>query len=125
MPSLSLNVGLNNGRKLPFGGGAAPSGIPLSTTNINITYSGRTRTLVKQSDTFWYNARFGPNDPIDCENYRFSLRYQNSQWEFLERQDYIDDGCNTGGEILTSTNAGASSTIPDSGWSPAITITAA
>jgi hypothetical protein len=27
MPSLSLNVGLNNGRKLPFGGGAAPSSL--------------------------------------------------------------------------------------------------
>ena len=34
MPSLSLNVGLNNGRKLPFGGGAAPSGIPTATTTI-------------------------------------------------------------------------------------------
>ena len=34
MPSLSLNVGLNNGRKLPFGGGAAPSGIPVATSNI-------------------------------------------------------------------------------------------
>ena len=33
MPSLSLNVGLNNGRKLLFGGGAAPSGIPVATTS--------------------------------------------------------------------------------------------
>ena len=33
MPSLSLNIGLNNGRKLPFGGGAAPSGIVVATTN--------------------------------------------------------------------------------------------
>jgi hypothetical protein len=31
MPSLRLNIGLNNGRKLPFGGGAAPSGIIAST----------------------------------------------------------------------------------------------
>ena len=31
MPSLSLNVGLNNGRKLPFSG-AAPSGIPVAST---------------------------------------------------------------------------------------------
>ena len=38
MPSLSLNVGLNNGRKLPFGGGAAPSGLVVATTNaVNIT----------------------------------------------------------------------------------------
>jgi len=38
MPSLSLNVGLNNGRKLPFTGGAAPSGIVVATTNaVNIS----------------------------------------------------------------------------------------
>ncbi|NBT48170.1 MAG: hypothetical protein EBT07_10235 [Actinobacteria bacterium] len=37
MPSLSLNIGLNNGRKLPFGG-AAPSGIVVATTNaVNIS----------------------------------------------------------------------------------------
>jgi len=39
MPSLSLNVGLNNGRKLPFGG-AAPSGIPVSTQTIIVTNAG-------------------------------------------------------------------------------------
>jgi len=38
MPSLSLNIGLNGGRKLPFGGGAAPSGIAVATTNaVNIS----------------------------------------------------------------------------------------
>jgi hypothetical protein len=41
MPSLSLNIGLNNGRKLPFGGGAAPSGIVVATTNA-IVLSGLT-----------------------------------------------------------------------------------
>jgi hypothetical protein len=41
MPSLSLNIGLNNGRKLPFGGGAAPSGIDVATTNA-IVLSGLT-----------------------------------------------------------------------------------
>jgi len=41
MPSLSLNIGLNNGRKLPFGGGAAPSGIPVATTTA-IVLSGLT-----------------------------------------------------------------------------------
>ena len=39
MPSLSLNVGLNNGRKLPFGG-TAPSGIDVATTNA-VNISGR------------------------------------------------------------------------------------
>ena len=38
MPSLSLNIGLNNGRKLPFGGGAAP--LVVATTNaVNISSS--------------------------------------------------------------------------------------
>ncbi len=130
MPSLSLNVGLNNGRKLPFGG-AAPSGIPLSTTNINITYNvigeGEiTRTLVKQSDTFWYNALGGPNDPGDCEVTRFALKYENSQWEFSTYSNMLDEGnCSTGSLELKSTNAGASSSIPVSGWSTSITITAA
>jgi len=32
MPSLRLNIGLNGGRKLPFGGGAAPDTFPLSIT---------------------------------------------------------------------------------------------
>jgi hypothetical protein len=41
MPSLSLNIGLNNGRKLPFGGGAAPSGISVATTTA-IVLSGLT-----------------------------------------------------------------------------------
>lgn len=50
MPSLSLNVGLNNGRKLPFGGGAAPSGIPVASTASvviagNATFNG---TAVKK-----------------------------------------------------------------------------
>jgi len=41
MPSLRLNIGINGGRKLPFGGGAAPSGIPVATTN-TIVLSGLT-----------------------------------------------------------------------------------
>ncbi len=45
MPSLSLNVGLNNGRKLPFGGGAAPSGINVATTNA-IVLSGLTINFI-------------------------------------------------------------------------------
>lgn len=64
MPSLSLNVGLNNGRKLPFGG-AAPTTLPLSTPNLyfsglsftdnypNYTNPSFGNPLVKQSDTIW------------------------------------------------------------------------
>jgi hypothetical protein len=51
MPSLSLNIGLNNGRKLPFGGGGPPpSGIPVASTasvviSGNATFNG---TAVKK-----------------------------------------------------------------------------
>ncbi len=120
MPRLSLGLGVQTIRKV--GGGAAPSNLPLSTTNINITHAGITRTLVKQSNTFWYNDQ---SSPPECETYRFSLRYQNSRWEFLRRFDYIDDGCITGDEELESVNEGASSSIPVSDWSITITITAA
>ena len=121
------------GSKTPViaSGGAAPGGIPLSTTNINITYNVQsegeiTRTLVKQSDTFWYNDQFGPNDPGNCEVYRFALKYENSQWEFSTYFNTLDEGnCSIGGLELKSTNAGASSSIPVSGWSTSITITAA
>ena len=51
MPSLSLNVGLNNGRKLPFTGGAAPSGIPVASTAsvvIGNAGAGNNGTYVKK-----------------------------------------------------------------------------
>ena len=129
MPRLSLGLGAQNIRKV--GGGAAPSNIPLSTTNINITYNVQfegeiTRTLVKQSDIFWYNALGGPNDPGACEVHRFALKYENSQWEFSTYFNRLDEGnCSTGDLELKSTNAGASSSIPVSGWSTSITIVAA
>ena len=56
MPSLSLNVGLNNGRKLPFGGGAAPSGIVAATAgNLIIVFAFNVPLeYVKISNTEWY-----------------------------------------------------------------------
>ena len=114
-------------RKGFFGGAATPpppSEIPLSTTNINITYNAITRTLVKQNDTFWSNERFGPNDPINCEETRFRLKYQNARWEFITYNNYIDDGCNTGDDEFIQSNSAANTSIPTSGW-VGITITAA
>jgi hypothetical protein len=60
MPSLSLNIGLNNGRKLPFGGGAAPSGIPVASTNtiivVDTAISGNfTGTYQKESSIQYRN----------------------------------------------------------------------
>jgi len=56
MPSLSLNIGLNNGRKLPFGGGAAPSGIPVASTasvivaSVAAPYGDFSGTYTKKND---------------------------------------------------------------------------
>jgi hypothetical protein len=54
MPSLSLNVGLNNGRKLPFGGGAAPSGISVSTQTIIVTGSNDFDETYTKSGAAWF-----------------------------------------------------------------------
>jgi hypothetical protein len=111
---------------IPRRSSGTPSNIPLSTTNIVITYNGETRELEKINDTFWYNPIGGKNDSSACEITRFALQYVNSRWEFSTYFNMLDEGnCSTGGFELISTNAGASSSIPVSGWSTSITITTA
>jgi hypothetical protein len=58
MPSLSLNVGLNNGRKLPFGA-AAPSGIPVASTSIvfiDCPTAGVSSNFFKSAPSYWYGV---------------------------------------------------------------------
>jgi len=138
MPSLSLNVGLNNGRKLPFGG-AAPSNIPLSQANISMTgfsYTSpsftdypfslisRSAILAKQSDTFWY-ADY--NDPTNPTGYDILLQFTGGMWKIFVRfydPDFID---------IAATNPAPNTSIPVTGWvleagagnSGSVTITAA
>ena len=88
MPSLSLNVGLNNGRKLPFGGGA-PSVIPVSTTNLSINggdagYSTITVSkLTGNTDLYLCYAQQGSSDPT--VKYTFNhLWYNNTATSFSE-----------------------------------------
>jgi hypothetical protein len=85
MPSLRLNIGLNGGRKLPFGGGAAPSGIPISTTNIivnggnaqspNLTLS-RTDASISTcnygGDAYTFNAKWEGYMPTSGDWYMSS-----------------------------------------------------
>jgi len=103
MPSLSLNVGLNNGRKLPFGA-AAPSGIPTATTNtINIssTESGFNGDFAKASLGTWQN--------IDS----FTLEFQFGQWRVIDSESYV---------FFSNTSSGQTvNYIPLTGWSPADT----
>jgi len=143
MPSLSLNVGLNNGRKLPFGGGAAPSGIPVATTNtINVVDTfgyNATATLTKVDSTLYENnvnfgygelycGLFEQNVPFYVTNIR--LRKQdngNGTYTWLyEYNGYIAcDGDEFSLVGLSNVAEITNGIIPTTGWSPAITITAA
>jgi hypothetical protein len=105
MPSLSLNVGLNNGRKLPFGGGAAPSGIPVaSTTAVNIVVPsfGLDGLFIKLAPDYWQ----GPED--------YLLVFVSGEW----RVTYTEE--------IVSYNTSASqtvNTIPQTDWNVTTTIT--
>ena len=117
MPSLSLNVGLNNGRKLPFGG-AAPSGIIAATAgNLIIDFgflSGETYT--KNNNILW-TFSFGEGE------------YQRLQWNSFTPNTWTLDANN--GDIVATNTSLDSTTIPTTGWiyiigsGPSITITAA
>jgi hypothetical protein len=106
MPSLSLNIGLNNGRKLPFGGGAAPSGIPVastSTVNINIPSYGLDGAFNKGSPDSWS----GPDGD-------YYLIFTGTRWEVTAYGDVI------------AFNESASQTvnyIPQTSWNVTTTIT--
>ena len=143
MPSLSLNVGLNNGRKLPFGGGAAPSGIPVASTS-SIAISGY-GTLVKKvagetitgdgliiSDGVAYTnlgtnptayVLFGPPPTYmgDMGPNQFS------EWTLYSVGAYEGGDVNAwiNGTLIASSTSNDITTIPTTGWSPSITITAA
>jgi hypothetical protein len=105
MPSLSLNIGLNNGRKLPFGGGAAPSGIPTATTTIifvSTPFLGAGENFYKSSPDYWY----GPED--------FFVIFDNGEWKI------------TYAGSTESLNTSANQTvnyIPQTNWSVPTTIT--
>jgi len=106
MPSLSLNVGLNNGRKLPFGGGAAPSGIPTATTtivNISVPVIGLDGLFTKSTPDTWSGLS------------SYSLEFINGvQWQILLDGDTV--GIN---DLAIQTI----NYIPQTGWRDPTTIT--
>jgi len=113
MPSLSLNVGLNNGRKLPFGGGAAPSGLLVASTNsIIVQYTAYNKTLDKISDVLGYSINYGPEGENE-DRVGFGINVP-GQWEHT-----------VNGMTISFNLSSNSSYIPTSGWIPSITITAA
>ena len=119
MPSLSLNVGLNNGRKLPFGGGAAPSGIVAATAGELIIdfglFSGEFYT--KNNNALW------------VYNFGEEAEFQRLSYNIFSANAWALDTNN--GDIAATNPSANSAIIPTTGWvytvgsGPAVTITAA
>jgi len=153
MPSLRLNIGLNNGRKLPFGGGAAPSGIPVASTS-SVTVAGFTGGNTQYNGTYTKGTSGGldpaiTTPPTDGEFYikasssfvllppSVTIGGYNSfdgddySYSFSPQGNWTISSINDNGEgstslIVIASNASSNnSSIPTSGWSPSITITAA
>ena len=136
MPSLSLNVGLNNGRKLPFGGGAAPSNLPLSTTPIILNFSstvdggggayfaGGNYSLVRVDNSDWRTS--GQSQASAGFYFGLAMAY-NSSWpesyggfidgnnKWVVYNGYSDEG-NPYFESLYYHPTHPSTSIPYSGW---------
>jgi len=151
MPSLSLNVGLNNGRKLPFGG-AAPSGLPVASTasvvisnSVNGFFDG---TYAKKIPSEMILQGYGedaymsagvsyalviddiarvlliPNSTIQNSNYGTMFGTPYANWVVLSF--YWDNEAGNYVYFASYTNPSTNeTTIPTTGWSPSITITAA
>jgi len=136
MPSLSLNIGLNNGRKLPFGGGAAPSGIPLSATPIILNFSsevnggggfnraGGDYSLVRTDNSNWRTSGQGPTS--EGFYYGLGMTY-NASWpesfggfidgnnKWVVYNGFADEG-SAYFESLYYHPTHPSTSIPSSGW---------
>ena len=96
-------------------GGAAPSGIPVSTINLIIIQDGITNgPYTKIGDLLW---SFTPNFGYD-PYLQYDLPIFPDAWAL-----YSNDG--EGGYNVYNYNFAGSSTIPITGWSSPITITAA
>ena len=107
MPSLSLNVGLNNGRKLPFGGGAAPSGIATATTTL---------VNIDMISSFGFEGNFAKSFPDSWLGPEgdYYLIFTGTRWEVTNVGDTI------------AFNESASQTvnyIPQTGWNISVIIT--
>ena len=145
MPSLSLNVGLNNGRKLPFGG-AAPSGIPVASTAsvvignagaVNGTYtkkipeesfpiSGGHNSYLKTGICYSLNNRLllSPDAQVWDDEVGAILDSPFGVWKLIETIFDTDIDSWVYG-VVASNSSTNTAYIPDASWSPSITITAA
>jgi hypothetical protein len=129
MPSLSLNIGLNNGRKLPFGGGGG-AGFPdvASTNQIALTSIIGIMFNVPNNGigTYTKNGPLNPNlEGLYSPHYAFDdildpcagIGFRDGQWYlFYYSEDPREHAVNASSDPTT---------IPTTGWIEPITITAA
>ena len=110
MPSLSLNVGLNNGRKLPFGG-ATPSGISLTAPTIYV--SGLT---FEDGANFYGGVLYSPYTLYTSgywkDAYDVGFVVYSGQWFFYTYA--VQDGSPAG--ALVATNTAPATSLPTTGW---------
>jgi len=151
MPSLSLNVGLNNGRKLPFGG-AAPSGIPVASTAsvvisgnelFNGTYAKKvpeqaliinsnghnsylkTGTCYLKDGSGYGNLLLAPDAQVWDDEIGAILGSPFGAWQLITAASFDTDSDSWVSYDFASNSSTNTAYIPDSSWSPSITITAA
>jgi len=136
MPRLSLGLGVQNIRKV---GGAAPSGIPVATTNtINVVdtfgYNGTialskvNSTLYSASVNFTYGAAFceAISGYVDVGIAAIKLIKESGYWIYRYEGIYDCDGnILQQNSDISSVLEVTSGIIPTTGWSPSLTITAA
>jgi hypothetical protein len=123
MPRLSLGLGVQNIRKV--GGGAAPSGLPVASTD-SVYADGF--VLFKQSPTLYsgqiiYDYEDCGNDQTRDYGELGQLEFSGGSWLY-KYGPY--NGCAETWDFSTYTNPSTNANfIPTTGWSPSLTITAA
>jgi hypothetical protein len=118
MPKLSLGLGVQNIRKAA--GGAAPSGIPVaSTNNILITFPPAELINTPFKKIAFQTAYYEPSIPFSTDTFLVFDYNGFGYWQFLQPDGYGDYNA-LAYNISTNGNY-----IPTSGWQGSITITAA
>jgi hypothetical protein len=128
MPSLSLNIGLNNGRKLHFGGGVVfpnvgADGQQISVTALDSSYNGIYTKYFDEFTAQFVSASTMYNGPYASYYYaKLLFNAGANQWEIGGVSDPTGNGYEW---IAFSSNPSSNqNVIPTTGWSPSITITA-
>jgi len=130
MPSLRLNIGLNGGRKLPFGGGVVFPNVGANGQQINVSIanefagiytkvsSGNEAGYINASRV--YNGPFVPNGSFVAQ---LVFNVNTNQWELGGVTDWTGNGNEW--YAPASNPSSNQNIIPTTGWNEPVTITAA